>query len=67
MVELRKVDAENIWEIVKLSVREDQVPFVASNTVSILEAYVAVTAGQVALPFGIYEGGIPDALLRLAG
>ena len=66
MVELRKVDAKNIWEIVKLSVREDQMPFVASNTVSILEAYVSVTAGQVALPFGIYEGGLPVGFLMLS-
>lgn len=56
-MELRKVTAENLFPIVKLSVDESQQNFVASNTESILEAYVTVTAGNVALPFGLYEDG----------
>ena len=56
-MELRKVTAENLFPIVKLSVDEPQQNFVASNTESILEAYVTVTAGNVALPFGLYEDG----------
>lgn len=58
-MELRKVDASNLWKLVKLSVREEQRNFVATNTESILEAYVTVTSGGVALPFGIYEGEEP--------
>lgn len=45
MLELRSVSEKNLWEITALSVREDQASFVASSTVSLLEAYVAVTAG----------------------
>lgn len=56
-MELRKVTAENLFPIVHLSVDESQQNFVASNTESILEAYVTVTAGNVALPFGLYEEG----------
>ena len=56
-MELRKIDKTNIWEIVKLSVREDQRDFVASNTESILEAYAAVSRGDFAMPFGLYENG----------
>ena len=56
-MELRKVTSENLFPIVKLSVNESQQNFVASNTESILEAYVTVTAGNVALPFGLYEEG----------
>lgn len=41
--------------MVQLSVSEEQKNFVATNTQSILEAYVTVTSGHVALPFGIYE------------
>ena len=55
MIELRKVDDENLWDIVKLSVKEEQRNFVATNTESILEAYTTVTSGGVALPFGIYN------------
>ena len=40
IMELRKVDSENIWKIVKLSVFDEQKGFVATNTESILEAYV---------------------------
>lgn len=54
-MELRKVDSKNIWEIIKLSVNDEQSDFVATNTESILEAYTAVTSSIVALPFGIYS------------
>ncbi|WP_234117409.1 GNAT family N-acetyltransferase [Clostridium hydrogenum] len=56
MIELRKVDSNNIWEIIKLSVNNNQLDFVATNTESILEAYTTITSGGVALPFGIYNG-----------
>ena len=56
-MELRKVTSENLFPIVKLTVNESQQNCVASNTESILEAYVTVTAGNVALPFGLYEYG----------
>lgn len=59
MIELRKVDTNNIWEIVKLSVNKEQLDFVATNTESILEAYTTITSGGVALPFGIYNGDVP--------
>jgi len=58
-MELKKVDKTNIWEITKLSVAENQSAFVATNTESILEAYAAIASQEVALPFGIYEKGIP--------
>ena len=55
-MELRKVEEKNLWDVVKLSVREDQRTFVATNTQSILQAYTTITSGGVALPFGLYEG-----------
>ncbi len=55
MIELRKVDDSNVWNIIKLSVNEEQKNYVAANTVSIIEAYTTITAGGVALPFGIYQ------------
>ena len=55
MIELRKVDDENVWKILKLSVSEEQKNFVATNTVSIIQAFTTITSGGVALPFGIYD------------
>ena len=44
MMELRKVDSNNIWKIIKLSVNDNQLDFVATNTESILEAYTTITS-----------------------
>jgi diamine N-acetyltransferase len=55
MIELRKIDSENVWKVIKLTVDEEQKNFVANNTESIIEAYTTVTSGGVALPFGIYN------------
>lgn len=65
MVQLRKIDSQNIGKIVALEVREDQRTFVATNTQSILEAYCAITNGGVALPFGIYDGETPVGFLMI--
>lgn len=62
---LRPVNHENLWELTALKVYPSQEDFVASNTVSILEAYTAVSTGKVALPFGIYDGDTPVGFLML--
>lgn len=58
-MELRKVDLSNLWELLDLKVFPEQKEFVASNDVSILEAYATTASGYTALPFGIYENGVP--------
>lgn len=55
MIQLSKIDSNNIWKVVGLSVNDDQKGFVATNTESILEAYVTIISGNVALPFAIYD------------
>lgn len=55
MLELHAIDFSNIWKVIKLSVRDDQQAFVATNTESILEAYVTLAAGNIALPFAICD------------
>lgn len=55
MVRLKKINGKNVWDALKLSVKEDQREFVASNDVSIIEAYTAITANGYAFPFGIYD------------
>lgn len=52
---LQKIDTHNLWEVVQLSVNEEQKGFVATNTQSILEAYATISEGHVALPFAIYH------------
>ena len=59
MVHLEKVNGENIWDILKLSVSESQKNFVASNEVSILEAYAAIASNGYAIPFGVFDGDAP--------
>ena len=56
-MEFRKITFENLWETVRLSVKDTQKSFVASNTVSLLEAYAALSSGCTALPFSLYESG----------
>ena len=66
MVTLRKITADNLWDIVALKVGESQRTFVADNTRSLLEAYVAITNGGTALPFGLYAGDTPVGFLMLS-
>ena len=64
---LRPVDGSNLWELLDLKVTEEQeqADFVASNNVSILEAYACLVEGRHALPFGIYDGQTPVGFLML--
>ena len=55
MVRLEKINGKNVWDALRLTVKEDQREFVASNDVSIIEAYTAITANGYAFPFGIYD------------
>ena len=66
MVTLRRITAENLWQIVALEVAPEQRSFVASNTNSILEAYAAISGGGTALPFGVYAGDTPVGFIMLS-
>ena len=65
MVQLKKVDAGNVWEILALHVADAQKHFVAPNDRSIIEAYLAITSGGHAFPFGIYDGDTPVGFLMI--
>ncbi len=65
MLHLDPITAQNIWEILALSVDESQKFFVAPNDVSIIEAYTTVTAHGHAYPFGIYDGSTPVGFLMV--
>ena len=59
MLRIEKINGKNVWDIVKLSVSEEQKSFVAKNEISIIEAYTAITGGGHAFPFGIYDDDMP--------
>lgn len=65
MLHLRPIDSENVGALLALSVREEQKSFVASNTDSIIEAYIAITHNGHAFPFGIYDGDAPVGFLMI--
>ncbi len=65
MLTLQKVNDKNLWRLMALQVKKEQEDFVATNTESVLEAYVTVTAGGVALPFGVYDGETPVGFLMI--
>ena len=63
MLRLEKVNGKNVWDILKLRVAESQKGFVASNDVSMIEAYTTITANGHAFPFGIYDDTVPVGFL----
>jgi len=65
MIRLERVTGKNAYDIMELKVRDDQRGFVADNTLSLAEAYVAVTGGGYAFPFGIYDGETPVGFLMI--
>lgn len=65
MLHLEKINGENIWQILKLTVSDHQKSFVASNDISIIEAYIAITSNGYAFPFGIYEGNDPVGFVMI--
>lgn len=65
MLRLEKITGKNVWDILKLHVRDDQKNFVASNDVSIIEAYTAIVGGGHAFPFGIYDDDLAVGFLMI--
>ena len=65
MIRIEKVNAKNIWDILKLHVSKEQESFVAPNDLSIIEAYIAITGNGHAFPFGILEDEIPVGFLMI--
>ena len=39
MLELKKINRQNVWQVARLKVKRTQVDYVASNIESILEAF----------------------------
>ena len=65
MLRLEKVNGNNVWDILKLTVSESQKNYVAANDISIIEAYTAITGNGYAFPFGIYDSEKPVGFLMI--
>lgn len=67
MIELRKITADNFEECTNLEVKEKQKSYVASNTVSLAEAYVALTDNEcIPIPYAIYNNDIIVGFVMLS-
>jgi len=65
VLRLEKITEKNVWRLIELEVDESQKNLVATNTQSLIEAYITVSEGGVALPFGIYDGEKPVGFLMI--
>ena len=55
MLELKKINRNNVGEILKLEVSDNQKSFVATNNSSIIEAYIEIIENDDVFTFGIYK------------
>ena len=65
MLKLKKINRNNIVEILKLGVFDNQKSFVATNNSSIIEAYIAITENNDVFTFGIYNDDTPIGFLMI--
>ena len=65
MLKLKKINRNNIAEILKLEVFDNQKSFVATNNSSIIEAYIAITENNHVFTFGIYKDETPIGFLMI--
>ena len=56
---LVKTDKENFWTLMDLRVAKGQENFVASNAVSLAQAYDTLADGKFVQAFGIWDGATP--------
>ena len=65
-ITLEKITYKNYIDVIwRLNVFQKQKNFVASNSSSLAEAYVAITNGSVALPFAICKNNKPIGFLMI--
>ena len=65
MLKLKKINRNNVGEILNLEVCDNQKSFVATNNISIIEAYIAITENNHVFTFGIYKDYTPIGFLMI--
>ena len=63
---IEEINKYNVWDIMELSVKEEQEHFLASNVWSLVHAYVGNKTNGAVYPFGIYDDDTPVGFLMLA-
>ena len=65
MLHLEKIDAHNVWDVLDLKVAKTQKNFVASNDISIIQAYTTEGTACRAFPFAICTEKRPIGFLMI--
>ncbi len=65
MLTLRSIDYDTLPAVTALQVADSQRGFVADNTMSIMEAYIALSKQEAALPYALYAGDTAVGFLML--
>ena len=65
MIHLEKIDYKNVWDIIDLEVTKPQEDFVASNEISLVQAYSVRDSETKAFPFAIYNDDTPVGFLMV--
>jgi len=65
MIHMEPITENNVWKICNLHVGEKQKDFVADNKDSLVEAYVTIAKGEVALPFGLFDDDMPIGFVMI--
>lgn len=55
MLHLEKIDHRNVWDVIDLKVARQQKGFVASNAISLVQAFSVRDSATKAFPFAIYN------------
>lgn len=62
---LVKVNSDNCFDLADLSIREDQIDFVAPNQESMALAFGTLNEGKYVEAFGIYDGDTPVGFVMI--
>ena len=62
---LVKVDSDNCFDLADLSLKEDQISFLAPNQESMALAYGTLNEGKYVEAFGIYDGDVPVGFVMI--
>lgn len=64
-IRLEKITYQNVDDVLGMRVAEEQKSFVASNSDSLVEAYLTLAAGRQVLAFGIYDNEMPVGFVMI--
>lgn len=66
MVHLEELNKYNVWDVIELTVKEEQESFIAGNEWSLVHAYVGNKTEGAVYPFGIFDDDKAVGFLMIA-